>query len=384
VAARHDGSSAIPALASNGSGRRADPHISTSRPSVAADDSASVDVLSDVLRTVRLTGALFFPMEVSSPWVDEVPNATDFASILLPGAQHVVSYHIVTRGRCWAALRGDRPVPLNAGDVLVVPHGDPYMMASAPDLRSQMPVSQVLEFFRHMATGSAPVLVTEGGGGPERADVVCGFLGCDVRPFNPVLEALPRIVYLRRLTGAGPPDRLTQLVELALQESRARQSGMRCVLLHLSELLFVEVVRRYLNSLTKEQTGWLAGLCDPITGHALALLHSRPSEPWSLERLARGIGVSRSSLAERFSELIGQPPMRYLTRWRIQLACRMLCDTTAKVSTVALDVGYRSEAAFSRAFKALVGTPPAVWQRRQLTAAHPIRRRPRARLEHRR
>jgi AraC-like DNA-binding protein len=351
---------------------------------VAANHFESVDVLSDVLRTVRLTGALFFPMEVSSPWIDEIPKATDFASIVLPGAQHVVSYHIVTRGQCWAALRGDQPVLLKAGDVLVVPHGDPYMMASAPDLRSQMPAHQVLEFFRHMATGAAPVLVTEGGGGPERAHVVCGFLGCDVRPFNPVLEALPRVVYLRRLTGARAPDRLTQLVELALQESQARQSGMRCVLLHLSELLFVEVVRRYLDTLTNEQTGWLAGLRDPVSGHALALLHSQPADPWSLDRLARRIGVSRSSLAERFSDLIGQPPMRYLTRWRIQLACRMLCDTTAKVSTVALDVGYQSEAAFSRAFKTLVGTSPATWQRRQPTSSHPIKRRSRARLQKRR
>jgi AraC-like DNA-binding protein len=159
---------------------------------------------------------------------------------------------------------------------------------------------------------------------------------------------------------------------------------MRCVLLHLSELLFVEVVRRYLDTLTNEQTGWLAGLRDPVSGHALALLHSQPADPWSLDRLARRIGVSRSSLAERFSDLIGQPPMRYLTRWRIQLACRMLCDTTAKVSTVALDVGYQSEAAFSRAFKALVGTSPATWQRRQPTSSHPIKRRSRAKLQKRR
>jgi AraC-like DNA-binding protein len=358
------------ALASNVGARRTGSHVSRPHPPVPTDESGSVDVLSDVLRTVRLTGALFFPMEVSSPWIDEVPRATDFASIVLPGAQHVVSYHIVRRGQCWAALRGDPPVLLKAGDVLVVPHGDPYMMASAPDVRSQMPPNEVLEFFRHMATRSAPVVVTEGGGGSERAQVVCGFLGCDVRPFNPVLEALPRVVYLRRVTGAKAPDRLAQLVELALAESQARQSGMRCVLLHLSELLFVEVVRRYLDSLTRKETGWLAGLRDPMVGHALALLHSRPAAPWSLERLAREIGASRSSLAEHFSDLIGQPPMRYLTRWRIQLACRMLCDTGAKVSTVALDVGYQSEAAFSRAFKTLVGTSPASWQRRQRISAH--------------
>ena len=322
-----------------------------------------MDVLSDVLRTVRLSGAVFFPMEVSSPWVDEVPAASEFSSIVLPGAQHVVSYHIVRRGGCWAALRGEGPVRLDAGDVLVVPHGDAYRMASAPDLRSNAPRDAVLGFFQLMASGAAPFKVAEGGGGHERAEVICGFLGCDVRPFNPVLEALPRVLYLRRASATRANDRLSQLVDLALAESQERQSGTRCVMLHLSELLFVEVIRRYLESLTNEHTGWLAGLRDSIVGHALALLHDRPRQAWSLDRLAREIGVSRSILAGRFSELIGQPPMRYLARWRIQLACRLLSEDAAKVSAVALDVGYRSEAAFSRAFKAIVGTSPANWRR---------------------
>ena len=328
----------------------------------AADEAARVDVLSDVLRTVRLTGAVFFPMETSSPWADEVPRASEFAPIVLPGAQHVVSYHIVRRGQCWAALEGDPPVRLEAGDVLVVPHGDPYMMGSAPDARSDVPPAAVLEFFRQMAAPSAPLVVSEGGGGPERAQVVCGFLACDIRPFNPVLEALPRVLYLRRTTS----DRLSHLVDLALAESRERRPGSRCVLLHLSELLFVEVVRHHVDSLTGGQTGWLAGLRDPIAGRALARLHHRPGDDWSLERLAREIAVSRSLLAERFSQLIGQPPMHYLARWRIQLACRLLCDEGAKVSAVAMNVGYHSEAAFSRAFKTLVGTSPADWRRRQV------------------
>ena len=171
------------------------------------------------------------------------------------------------------------------------------------------------------------------------------------------------MLYLRGTPGAKADGRLLQFVDLALGESQERQSGARCVLLHLSELLFVEVVRRYLDSLTREHTGWLAGLRDPIAGRALALLHTRPSDGWSLERLARAVGVSRSSLAERFTELVGQPPMRYLTRWRIQLACRLLREDAAKVSAVALDVGYHSEAAFSRAFKDAVGTSPASWRK---------------------
>jgi AraC-like DNA-binding protein len=325
-----------------------------------------VDVLSDVLRTVRLTGALFFPMRVSSPWLDEIPDAAAFARILLPDAQHVVSYHIVKEGGCWAAIGGRPPMRLEAGDVFVVPHGDPYNMASDPGLRDGMGGDAVLEFFRDMATQSGPVEVTEGGGGPERAHIVCGFLGCDIRPFNPVLEALPRALHLRRENGSPSGDRLSQLVDLALAESRECQSGSRCALLHLSELLFVEVVRRYLNSIAGDQAGWLAGLRDPIVGHALASLHGRPAAPWSLDRLAREIGVSRSLLAGRFTEWTGQPPMRYLTRWRIQLACRMLAEDSAKISKVALDVGYQSEAAFSRAFKVLVGTSPAGWRRNRL------------------
>jgi AraC-like DNA-binding protein len=340
-------------------------HDLPSEISAPASD-AVVDVLSDVLRTVRLTGAVFFPMEVSSPWVDEVPDAAQFASILLPGTQHVVSYHIVRQGGCWAALRGADPVRLEQGDILVIPHGDPYVMASAPGLRSDLPPDSVLEFFRQMAMASAPLVVTEGGGGSERAVVICGFLGCDIRPFNPVLEALPRVLYLRRHADTQS-HRLSQLVEFALAESQQRQLGARWVLLHLSELLFVEVVRRYLNSVAHDHSGLLAGLRDPVVGHALALLHQRPAHAWSLEELAKETGVSRSSLAEHFTDLVGQPPMRYLTRWRIQLACRLLSDNHAKVSAVAFDVGYESEAAFSRAFKTLVGTSPAAWREQRKT-----------------
>lgn len=321
-------------------------------------------MLSDVLRTVRLTGALFFPMFVSSPWMDEVPDASAFAPILVPGAQHVVSYHIVRHGGCWAGIRGEPPIRLEAGDVFVVPHGDPYMMASAPGLKAEATPESVLEFFRHMAAHAGSLQVHEGGGRPPRAEILCGFLGCDVRPFNPVLEALPRTLHLRRQTGANTTTgRLAHLIDLTLAESRERQPGTRCVLLRLSELLFIEVVRRYLGSIADDQKGWLAGLHDPVVGHALALLHSRPADAWSLDRLAREIGVSRSLLAERFNLLTGQPPMRYLTRWRVQLACRMLSDDRAKVSRIAFDVGYRSEAAFSRAFKAHAGMSPAAWRR---------------------
>lgn len=323
---------------------------------------AEVDVLSDVLRTVNLTGALFFPLEASSPWADEIPAATVFAPAVLAGAQHVVSYHIVTHGACWATILDGPTVHLEGGDILVVPHGDPYVMSSAPGMHSEAPADAVLSFFRQMASGSAPSVVTEGGGGPERAHLVCGFLGCDVRPFNPVLETLPRFVHLER--RGAEHDYLSPLIEFALAESRQHRSGAKCVLLRLSEVLFVEVVRRYLDGLAAGQTGWLAGLRDPIVGHALALLHDRPAHSWTLEGLAREIGVSRSALADRFTQFVGQPPIRYLAHWRMQIAARSLSDGVAKVAALARDVGYDSEAAFSRAFKKIVGISPAAWRRR--------------------
>jgi AraC-like DNA-binding protein len=363
VAERHDRSSEFVAAAS-------DVPSSTvaaegAWPSAdAPGDEATVDVLSDVLRTIRLTGALFFPFEASSPWADEIPAAAGLVPAILPGAQHVVSYHIVSDGTCWVTLIDAPAVRLEPGDIVVIPHGDTYVMSSEPGMRSEMPADAVLMFFHQMATGAAPSMVIDGGGGPEHADLVCGFLGCDVRPFNPVLEALPRLVHLRRPPDVSVRDRLSPLVEFALAESRQRRSGAQSVLLRLSEVLFIEVVRRYLDSLAAGRTGWLAGLRDPIAGRALAMLHDRPAAPWTLEQLAKDIGVSRSALADRFAHVVGQPPMRYLARWRMQLASRLLADGTAKVSAVALDVGYQSEAAFSRAFKEIVGVSPATWRRR--------------------
>ena len=323
-------------------------------------------MLSDVLRTIRLTGALFFPFEASSPWADEIPRSAQLVASILPGAQHVISYHIVSQGRCWLTLEDGTAVQLDPGDIVVVPHGETYVMSSAEGMRATMPLEAVLSFFHQMTVASAPSIVVEGDGGPDRAVLICGFLGCDIRPFNPVLEALPRLVHLPRSVETSRHDRLAPLIEFVLAESRQQRSGAKSVLLRLSEVLFIEVLRRYLDSRAAGRTGWLSGLRDPVAGRALALLHEQPSRPWTLGRLARDVGVSRSALADRFAEVVGQPPMRYLAHWRMQLASRRLADDAAKVSAVALDVGYRSEAAFSRAFKEIVGVSPAAWRRQSL------------------
>jgi AraC-like DNA-binding protein len=344
------------------------PARSSTTPAPASADGAGLDALSDVLRAVRLTGAVFFLLDASSPWVVEVPDGAALAPHVLPRAQCVVSYHVVTRGVGWGALQDGESVRLEAGDVLVLPHGDPYVMSIAPGVRGGPDRHELLAFMRELATGRLPFTIVEGGGGSERLHAVCGFLGCDVRPFNPLMAALPRLLHLRRAARSAS-DPLTQLVEFTVAESRAPRAGGESIRVRLSELMFVEVVRRYLSELPGEQRGWLAGLRDPIVGRALALLHQQPAHPWTLEALANEVGASRSTLAERFTHLVGHPPMHYLTRWRMQVAARLLADGQAKVSAVALEVGYDSEAAFSRAFKKDAGVPPATWRERYAARA---------------
>jgi AraC-like DNA-binding protein len=328
----------------------------------AAGHPPGIDLLSDVLRAVRLSGAVFFRVDATSPWVIEVPDTAALAAVTLPRAQHVISYHVVTRGSCSGALLGGASVRLEEGDVLVFPHGDAYVMSIAPGMRGGPKSAEVLAFMREMVMGRLPFAVAEGGGGPEQLGLVCGFLGCDVHPFNPLLTALPSLLHVRRAFTAGDP--LGRLIDFAIVESQERRAGGECVRLRLSELMFVEVVRRYLAGLPVEQTGWLAGLRDRVVGRALGFLHERPGDDWTLEKLAKDAGLSRSALAERFTHFVGDPPMQYLARWRMQVAARLLADGQAKVSAVALQVGYESEAAFSRAFKKLAGVPPAAWRSR--------------------
>jgi len=314
---------------------------------------------------VKLTGALFFLVEASSPWGVKVPGASAFAPIILPRARHVISYHAVIQGSGWANTTGEPATRFTAGDVLVFAHGDAYAMLSEPDGPAEFEPEGALEFFRAMAAGQLPVVVPEGGGGggAERARFMCGFLGCDARPFNPLLATLPRLLHVRRPAVAAD-DLLDRLIALALAEVRTQRAGGEAIRLRLSELMFVEVVRRYLEALPAGQAGWLAGLRDPGIGRALALLHERPAHPWTLEELAAQTGLSRSVLAERFTRLVGQPPMQYLTGWRVQVAARLLADGATKVAAVGLEVGYESEAAFSRSFKKIAGVSPAAWRAR--------------------
>lgn len=320
------------------------------------------DTLSDVLEAVRLTGALFFLVDATTPWAAEVPEVTHLAPVILPRARHIVSYHVVSDGVCWCESPGQPPLKLETGDVLVVPHGHAYQLASTCGLRTGWSMDDALGWFRAMAHGDLPFVVSEGGNGSDRIQLVCGFLGCDALPFNPVLTTLPTLLRVR-LHGDSQ-DRLKALLAFAVAESQRAGPGSRSVLLRIAELVFVEVLRSYLTTASNDEASWLGGLRDPVVSRALARLHAEPARAWTLPELARDVGASRSVLAERFASFVGHPPMLYLTHWRMQLAASRLAAGAAPVSAVASAVGYESETAFCRAFKKVTGVTPAAWRNR--------------------
>lgn len=321
------------------------------------------DVLSDVLRAVRLTGAVYFDFDLSSPWVAEAPPSRDIAGIVMPGADRVIEYHLIARGSCWGHLLGEEPIRLGEGDLIVFPQGDPHVLSSAPGLRA----APDMALFARGAT-PLPLVYQLGGGGSDHARIVCCFMGCDERPFNPLLASLPRVIHVRAAEANPASGWQTTLVNIALSESRSGREGGENVLARLSELMFVEAIRHHLATLGPVEKGWLAGLRDPVVGQALAVLHGQASADWTVESLARTAGVSRSVLAERFTDMVGQPPMQYLALWRMQLASRQLIDG-GQVAEVANAVGYESEAAFSRAFKKAVGQSPVTWRRNRVRVA---------------
>jgi len=316
-----------------------------------------MDALSDVLRAVRLTGAFFFDVHARGPWVAETPQGKCIVDAMFPGSDHLISYHAIMGGSCWFEIEGEPPIHLTAGDIIVLPHGDTHVLAREVGMRK----SPNMAMYRMPDDRRLPVQIAVGSESGEHTQFVCGFLGCDSRPFNPLLTALPRVIRVNdHARGA-----LGAYFRAALAESKGRMGG-ECMLGRISELMFVDVVRQYLESLPEDRTNWLSGLRDPYVGRALTALHEDPARDWTLETLAQAAALSRSAFAERFAEYVGQPAMQYLTNWRMQLATNYLRNSHEGIAAVANRVGYDSEAAFSRAFKKVVGAPPSEWRERHL------------------
>lgn len=322
-----------------------------------------MDALSEILNVLRLQTGIFLEAEFTAPWcIDSAPGHEDVRSIL-PDAEHVAIYHLLVEGRCRASLPdGSFRAELGVGDLLLIPQGEQHLIGSDLQLA---PVRA--ELLVQPGSPGGPPRIDYGGGG-ARTRFLCGYLACDRRLCQPLLGSLPRL--LRIPVGDGPAARwLISSFELGAAESAGAKPGADTMVARLSELMFVDAVRRYVDALPAEQSGWLAGLRDPAVARALAVLHSRPGHAWTVDELASEAALSRSALAERFGRLLGEPPMQYLTHWRMALAGQALGTSREPVGQIAARLGYESEAAFSRAFKREYGAPPATWRRqRQMPA----------------
>jgi len=308
---------------------------------------------------VRLTGAFFFDVHARGPWVAETPSGKSVVGAMFPGtgSDHLICYHAILDGTCWCSLDGEAPIKLEAGDIVLLAQGDTHVLSTEVGMRNPPNMGM----YRQPEDGRLPSRISVGAETGQPGHFVCGFLACDSRPYNPLLTALPRIL---RVSDHGS-GALGAYFRAALAESKGRMGG-ECMLGRISELMFVDVVRRYLETLPEGRMNWLAGLRDPYVGRALTALHERPGHDWTIEALAQVAALSRSAFAEKFVEFVGQPPMQYLANWRMQLATSYLRNGTESVASVANRVGYDSEAAFSRAFKKAVGSPPSEWRAQHL------------------
>jgi AraC-like DNA-binding protein len=311
-----------------------------------------MDAFSEILSGVKLSGALFFSAEFSAPWCFASPASNTLAPLLAPGAPHLVIYHFVIDGAAFVTFADGKSVELGPGDIVVLPHGDPHAMTSARGFTGEALTSAILSKIK-----SRDLRPMQAGGGGDSARYVCGYMACDPFLSRPILAGLPPVFKVNIRTdrsGLWLENSILHLVE----EAASGRVGSDAMLAKLSEALFVDTLRRYVAGLPEQQTGWLAGARDPIVGKSLGLLHSRIAHPWTIADLADEVGISRTALVERFTRYLSEPPMTYLTRWRLQLAARSLENTPRGVSEIAGDVGYESEAAFNRAFKREFGEPP--------------------------
>jgi AraC-like DNA-binding protein len=317
-----------------------------------------MDALSDVLRVAHLTGGVFLHAEFFAPWCMAARVSPEHCMPALGPTSHLIPYHYVIEGDLGIRVDGEDETDLviGAGEVVLLPRNNLHVMGS--DL--SLPPVAGTEII-HPPKDGGLYSIHHGGAG-ARTRMICGFLGCASAEGNPVLSTLPALLIFNAEQG-GAAEWIRSTFQYAAEEVAAGRPGSETVLAKLSELLFVEAVRRYAEALPDGQTGWLAGLRDPYVARALALLHRDTTRRWTVDDLGREVGLSRSALADRFIHLIGMPPMHYLASWRMQVATQKLRNTSASLAQVAEIVGYDSEAAFSRAFKKAVGAAPATWRR---------------------
>jgi AraC-like DNA-binding protein len=316
-----------------------------------------MDALSEALKAVRMTGAIFFIGEFTAPWGFVAPAAQQVVPVLAPGTERLVPYHLVIEGEACARIDGIGSVSLAAGDIVVVPHGEEHMLSNGSPPTLIDTVSLLANFL------AGDLSVTRLGGGGAATRFVCGFFGCERHAERLFLAGLPPLIKLN-VRGDAAGEWLENSIIYLVSEASSGRPGRMVLLSKMAEALFVETMRRYMEQLPAEQTGWLAGARDPVVGGVLALLHRQPCHPWTAAELANKVGASRSVIAERFARFLGEPPHAYLARRRLRLAARLLETTRKTIVQVAAEAGYESEAAFNRAFKREFGLPPARYRKK--------------------
>jgi AraC-like DNA-binding protein len=316
-----------------------------------------MDALSEALSTVRMKAAVFFNAEMTAPWGFASPPAAEVAPVLAPDAEHMVIFHLVTEGSAVVRIDGEADLEVEAGDIVIMPHGDAHTFSNGSPATLQDGAAAITRFL----AGDIG-LTRYGDGGEATTKFVCGYFGCERRACRLFLAGLPRVLKVNVRGDAAGAWLESSLRHLVAEAASGRPGGM-VLLSKMAEALFVEALRRHMAELPEDRTGWLAAARDPLVGAALAALHRQPHRRWTLPELAAEVGASRTVLSERFAHFIGESPMHYLARWRMQLASRLLQEDRRSVIEVAMDVGYESEAAFNRAFKREFGQPPAHYRR---------------------
>jgi AraC-like DNA-binding protein len=320
-----------------------------------------MDALTDVLRIIRLTGGVFLEASFTAPWCVSSRIGPEDCRPYLTNTASVICFHYVLSGHMHVAVDGEGPVDVGGNTIVLLPRNDAHLLASGPGIP---PVDSHL-LIRTEPNGALSSI--EHGGGGEATRIVCGFVGSESRE-HPLFNALPRVMAMN-LDGRPGSDWIARSFQHAAQEVASGRPAAGTMLAKLSELLFVEALREYTAGLPLERTGWLAALREPAIGRALARMHAQIAHPWTTEALAAEAHLSRSAFADRFTQLLDVPPMSYLTRWRMQVAAQRLRETLHPISQIAADVGYESEATFTRAFKREMGSAPGQYRRSRVSTS---------------
>jgi len=319
-----------------------------------------MDVLTDIARAISLQGALYFEVHASHPWISMNPSMDQVGAAMMPTAECVIPFHIVLDGNIFTKLGDDSygPEPISRGDVLILPSGGKHIITSDENTWEGTP--EDVEFYLSAAKSNPPFTMMNIGEDGAKANLVCGYFGCDRSPFNPLLDILPDMVILKNLLNEDPL--MPELVKTALLESKGERGATKTMVTKLSELMFLRALTQIMDTLHAQNVeNWLTAVKDKQVGKVLALIHEDPTRKWTLESLSKNAGLSSSGLSEKFNRFVGEPPISYLTRWRMELACRLL-EQGHKISNVAVEVGYESESAFQRQFKKIMGKPAGQWK----------------------